>query len=50
MLTIENEWVGSPSCVTLIANKGNPPSLWALAKIAMGGGMVLTMLLFLPLL
>jgi hypothetical protein len=37
MLTTENEWVGSPSCVTLVANKGNPPSLWALAKIAMGG-------------
>ncbi len=38
MFTTENEWVGSPSCVTLLANKGHPLSLWALAKIAMGGG------------
>jgi hypothetical protein len=37
MLSTDNEWEGSPSCVTLIANKGNPPSLWALAKLAMGG-------------
>jgi hypothetical protein len=37
MFNIESEWVGSPSCVTLLANKGRPPSLWALAKLAMGG-------------
>jgi hypothetical protein len=37
MLNTEKGWEGSPSCVTLIANKGNPPSLWALAKLAMGG-------------
>jgi hypothetical protein len=37
MLNTENSWEGSPSCVTLIANKGSPPSLWALAKMAMGG-------------
>jgi hypothetical protein len=37
MFNIESEWVGSPSCVTLLANKGRPSSLWALAKLAMGG-------------
>ncbi len=37
MFNIESEWVGPPSCVTLLANKGRPSSLWALAKLAMGG-------------